>query len=63
MTASMKKLLGSLMLLFGLLGYILVAFLIGSRLPHITLIELPFYLVAGLGWIFPARWIIAWMHR
>lgn len=63
MSASMKKLWGSLGLLFGLIGYIIVAFLIGGRLPHITLIELPFYLVAGIGWIFPARWVIAWMHR
>ncbi len=63
MTASMKKLLGSLALLFGLIAYIIVALQIGSHLPHITLIELPFYLVAGLGWVFPARWVIAWMHR
>lgn len=63
MSASMKKLLGSLWLLFGLIAYIIVVFLVARFLPHITLIELPFYLVAGLGWIFPARWIIAWMHR
>ncbi len=63
MTARVKKLLGSLALLFGLFGYIIVALLIGARLPHIFFIELPYYLIAGLAWVFPARSVIAWMHR
>ena len=63
MTASTKKLLGSLILLASLVFYIVLGLLIGARLPHTIWIELPFYIIAGLGWIFPARWIIAWMHR
>ena len=63
MRARARKLLGSLALLFGLFGYIVVALLIGARLPHTVFIELPYYLVAGLAWIFPARSLIAWMHR
>lgn len=63
MTASTKKLLGSLILLVCLVFYIVLGVQIGSLLPHTIWIELPFYVIAGLGWIFPARWIIAWMHR
>ena len=63
MPIRLKKLIGSLALLAGLFGYIVVALLIGARLPHITLIELPYYLVAGLAWILPARSVITWMHR
>lgn len=63
MTARVKKFLGSLVLLFGLLGYIVVALIIGLRLPHVAYIELPYYLVAGLAWVFPARSVIIWMHR
>lgn len=63
MTIRLKKLIGSLALLAGLFGYIVVALLIGVRLPHTMLIELPYYLIAGLAWIFPARRLIAWMHR
>lgn len=63
MTVRTKKLVGSLVLIFGLIVYIVLASQIGARLPHIMLVELPFYVIAGLAWIFPARSIIAWMHR
>lgn len=63
MNASMKKLVGSLGLLFGLVIYIMFAVAIGARLPHYTLIELPYYIVAGMAWIFPARRLLVWMHQ
>ena len=59
----MKKLVGSLGLLLGLIIYIMFAVAIGSRLPHYTLIELPYYIVAGMAWIFPARRLMVWMHQ
>lgn len=63
MIASFRSLVGSLALLFGLIIYIVAAVAIGSRLPHVMLIELPYYVVAGILWIFPARAIITWMHQ
>ena len=63
MSVGTKKLVGSLVLLFGLIVYIVLALQIGARLPHMMLIELPFYIIAGLAWIYPARSIIVWMHK
>ena len=63
MTASTKKLIGSLIMMAGLLVYILIALVIGSRLPHTVFVELPYYIVAGTLWVLPAKAIITWMHR
>lgn len=63
MSVGTKKLVGSLVLLFGLIVYIVLALQIGARLPHMMLVELPFYIIAGLAWIYPARSIIVWMHK
>lgn len=63
MSVGTKKLIGSLALLFGLIVYIVLALQIGARLPHMMLVELPFYIFAGLAWIYPARSIIVWMHK
>lgn len=63
MSVGTKKLVGSLVLLFGLIAYIVAALQIGARLPHMMLVELPFYIIAGLAWIYPARSIIVWMHK
>ena len=63
MSDRIRKLLGSLGLLFGLIFYILIAVAIGARLPHIMLVELPYYIIAGILWIFPAYRIITWMHK
>jgi prolipoprotein diacylglyceryltransferase len=63
MGAGLKKLVGSLGLLGGLIVYIVLALIIGARLPHVTFIELPYYLVAGLLWVWPAKIIILWMHK
>lgn len=63
MSVGTKKLIGSLVLLFGLIIYIVLALQIGARLPHMMLVELPFYIIAGLAWIYPARSIIVWMHK
>lgn len=63
MSVGTKKLVGSLGLLFGLIAYIVLALQIGVRLPPVMLFELPFYIIAGLAWIYPARSLIYWMHR
>lgn len=58
-----RKFIGALALLFGLLVYIILAVAIGIRVPRTPLAELPYYILAGILWIFPAIRIIAWMAR
>ena len=45
--------------------YAIVAMSIGIRvLPQASgIVELAYYLVAGLAWVLPAGWIIRWMSR
>ena len=63
MSESTRKLVGSVTLLLGLLIYVILAAAIGASLPRTMLIELPYYIVAGLLWIFPAYRIMVWMSR
>jgi uncharacterized membrane protein len=64
MKVRMRKFLGMLALLGGLAVYILIAMLIGVRLAgsHWAL-ELVFYVVAGIVWVFPVRYLMVWMQR
>lgn len=64
MTASTRKLLGSLVLLIGLTVYIvLVATVATNWLPLHWWVQVPFYLVAGIAWAIPMRPFMYWMNR
>ncbi|MCF8474119.1 MAG: DUF2842 domain-containing protein [Emcibacter sp.] len=60
----MQKLLGYFLGLFGLILYILIAArLIEAFLPSHIALQMIFYAIAGIGWIFPAMWFIRWWYR
>ncbi len=60
----MKKLVGSLFLLVALSIYALICVIIGaSFIPHVWYVELPYYIVAGIAWAFPTKYLIVWMNR
>lgn len=63
MQPRIKKLIGFAVLLPGLFLYVAAAAWLGSRLPASTLVQLLYYLVAGVVWAFPAGYLIRWMTR
>ncbi|MBI1364805.1 MAG: DUF2842 domain-containing protein [Alphaproteobacteria bacterium] len=58
-----KKLIALIILVPGLVAYAGAAGALGAALPHTTLLQLPYYITAGIAWIFPARWLIQWAER
>ncbi|MBL4893794.1 MAG: DUF2842 domain-containing protein [Emcibacter sp.] len=60
----MRKLFGYFLGLFGLTIYIfLAAGLIDAFLPKQVVLQMIVYAVVGIGWIFPAMWVIRWWYR
>lgn len=47
----------------GLAVYTVIATTIGSNLPDNVLLLSIYYLVAGLVWIWPAIWVLAWAKK
>jgi hypothetical protein len=61
---SARSLWGMLALILGLAAYAFLIAAIGSEIIDTSLwIQTPFYLVAGILWIFPARKILEWIGR
>lgn len=60
-----RKLIGTVATVVFLIVYALVAMAIGGILivGRGVPLELPFYLIAGLGWLPVAMWIIRWMSK
>lgn len=65
MNMRMRKLLGTVVLLLFLTAYALVAMLVAVALQvnASKLVELLYYVVAGLLWVIPAGVLIRWMQR
>ena len=60
----LRILLGSLLLVLGLALYALAAMAAAARLlPDNQAVELAFYALAGIAWIFPAARLTRWMQR
>lgn len=58
-----RKFIGLILLLALVTVYSFAAMLIAVHyLPEHKLLELVYYALAGVGWIFPAMWIIRWMR-
>ena len=65
MHTRVRKLLGTIALVSFVMAYALVVMTIAAaKLPGSSgLLQLVFYVVAGLAWIFPAGAIIYWMSK
>ena len=50
-------------LLIGLGAYVAVAATVAGALPDNWVVELLFYLVAGVLWVYPAVRVITWSYR
>ena len=60
-----RKLVGTIVLVVFVVFYALVIMTIAAaKLPGSSgLAQLIFYTIAGLAWVVPAAWLIAWMGR
>ncbi|GAB4524534.1 MAG: hypothetical protein Kow00133_12810 [Amphiplicatus sp.] len=63
MSPRIKKLVGLFVLLPGLAGYFFAAAALGERVPSFWLFQAGYYLIAGIAWAFPAKFLIQWMNR
>jgi len=60
----MRKLLGYILGLLGLTIYILLVLRLGEAiLPRHVVVEMIYYTITGIGWIFPAMGIIRWWYK
>ena len=62
MSPRFKKLLGLFVLLPGMAAYLMAAMVLADRVPDHWLLRLIYFLVAGLAWAFPARWLMRWIN-
>lgn len=66
MTQRKRKLVGTvaLLLMIAVYAVLAVAVAIVLQVRNVsTVAELVYYIVAGLLWVLPAGWLIAWMQR
>lgn len=60
----MRKLFGYILGLVGLTIYIILVARLGDALfPMHIVVEFAYYAIVGIGWIFPAMWVIRWWYR
>jgi Protein of unknown function (DUF2842) len=60
----MRKIIASLFLLALMVGWIVLATAISTQIVDAPrLVQLAFYVVAGVGWILPLKPVFAWMNR
>lgn len=57
-----KKLLGIFILLPGLTAYLFLAAAIGERVPNIAILQVLYYLTAGIAWALPAGLLLKWVN-
>jgi hypothetical protein len=62
MSPRIKKLVGTVALLSGLVAYVLGAAVIADFVPKHWLVQLLFFAFAGIGWALPAIPLIKWMN-
>jgi hypothetical protein len=62
MPPRIKKLIGFSLFLPGLIVYFFAAAALGERVPDFQLMKAAYFLVAGVAWAFPAKFLIQWMH-
>lgn len=65
MTQRNRKLIGIVMILLSIVAWLSLGTSIYLALPADLpiWILMPYFVVAGMGWVFPAMWIIRWMAR
>jgi len=63
MSPRIKKLIGMFGLLIGFFAYIILAINIADMLPENRFLDLVYFAIAGIAWIFPVKYLMIWMNR
>lgn len=63
LSARVRKLIGLVLMLAFIAGYVWLATVIADRLPDHWAAKLAFYVVVGTGWGIPILPLISWMNR
>ena len=58
----LKKLIGFAFFLPVLMLYFFAAAALGERVPDNQLLKAAYFLIAGVAWAFPAKYLMAWMN-
>ena len=62
MPPRIKKLIGFALFLPALMVYFFAAAALGERVPDNQLLKAGYFLIAGIAWAFPAKYLIFWMN-
>ncbi len=62
MSPRYKKLIGLFLFLPALMLYFFAAAALSERVPDIQLLKAGYFLVAGVAWAFPAKFLLSWMN-
>ena len=63
MSPRLKKLLGFAIFLPLLVVYFFAAAALSEKVPNHQLLKAAYFLVAGVAWAFPAKYLMEWMNR
>lgn len=63
MPPRLKKLIALFVLLPWLLVYFFAAAALGERVPDLQILKVFYYVVAGLAWAYPVRFVIIWANK
>ena len=60
----LRLMIGTMVLVVGLAVYALLAMRLAvAVLPDSTPVQVVFYAVAGVAWVWPAAWLTRWIHQ
>lgn len=62
MSPRYKKLVGFLLFLPALTLYFFAAAALGERVPDFQALKVVYYLIAGIAWAFPTKYLLTWMN-
>lgn len=63
MSPRVKKAIGFAVFLPLLILYFFAAAALSELIPNNQLLKAPYFLVAGIAWAFPARYLMQWMEK
>lgn len=65
MTQRNRKLIGNFLVLISIIAWCVLGTMVYLALPEGLpgLVLIVYFIIAGMGWLFPAMWIIRWMAK
>ena len=63
MKPRIKKLIGILILLVGMFVYFIAAINIADALPDHIVLQIGYYAIAGIIWVFPLKPLFLWINK